>query len=82
MVNNAVPPPPPPAPVTYHVLINEIQQGPFSISQLQTMVQEKTLVRNTYVWKQGMAQWDHAGNQADLARLFASVPPPPPPSVK
>ncbi|MCC6972269.1 MAG: DUF4339 domain-containing protein, partial [Phycisphaerales bacterium] len=30
----------------------------------------------TLVWKQGMAGWASAGEQAELSGLFASVPPP------
>lgn len=76
---SAVPPPPPPAmAVTYHVLVNNVQQGPFDMNTLQQMVAQGTLTRETYVWKAGMAQWDKAGNCAELQSLFGSVPPPPP----
>lgn len=76
---SAVPPPPPPAmAVAYHVLINNVQQGPFDMNALQQMVAQGTLTRETYVWKAGMAQWDKAGNCAELQSLFGSVPPPPP----
>ena len=46
--------------------------------QLQQMVQSGQLTQSSYVWKQGMANWDMAGNIAELAPLFGSVPPPPP----
>ena len=76
---SAVPPPPPPAmAVAYHVLVNNVQQGPFDMNTLQQMVAQGTLTRETYVWKAGMAQWDKAGNCAELQSLFGSVPPPPP----
>ena len=76
---SAVPPPPPPAmAVAYHVLINNVQQGPFDMNALQQMMAQGTLTRETYVWKAGMAQWDKAGNCAELQSLFGSVPPPPP----
>jgi hypothetical protein len=44
------------------------------------------LTPQTYVWKQGMANWELAGNVAELTGLFAppapgSMPPPPPPTV-
>ena len=48
------------------------------MQQLQQMVQSGQLTQNSYVWKQGMANWDMAGNIAELAPLFGSVPPPPP----
>ena len=56
------------------------------MQQLQQMAQSGQLTPQTYVWKQGMANWELAGNVAELAALFAppapgSMPPPPPPTV-
>ena len=78
---------PPPIPnVQYHISINGSQEGPYNMQQLAQMVQNGQLTQQTYVWKQGMAQWEFAGNLAELATLFApptpgSMPPPPPPTV-
>ncbi len=75
---------PPPMPnVMYHISVNGSQAGPFNMQQLAQMAQSGQLTQQTYVWKQGMANWEHAGNVAELAALFAppvpgSVPPPPP----
>jgi membrane protease subunit (stomatin/prohibitin family) len=74
-------PPAPPVAVQYHVLINNVQQGPYDLTVLQQMTQNGQLTRQTYVWKTGMAQWDKAENCADLQSLFGAVPPPPPPFV-
>lgn len=77
---------PPPMPnVMYHISVNGSQAGPFNMQQLAQMAQSGQLTQQTYVWKQGMANWEHAGNVAELAALFAppvpgSVPPPPPPT--
>ena len=77
---------PPPMPnVMYHISVNGSQVGPFNMQQLAQMAQSGQLTQQTYVWKQGMANWEHAGNVAELAALFAppvpgSVPPPPPPT--
>jgi hypothetical protein len=78
---------PPPMPnVQYHVSMNGAQAGPFNMQQLAQMAQSGQLTPQTYVWKQGMANWELAGNVAELAGLFAppapgSMPPPPPPTV-
>lgn len=78
---------PPPLPnVQYHVSLNGTQAGPFNMQQLSQMVQNGQLTQQTYVWKQGMAQWELAGNIQELGTLFAppapgSMPPPPPPTV-
>ena len=74
---------PPPMPqVQYMVSANGQQSGPFNMQQMQQLVQNGQLNRNTYVWKQGMAQWEMAGNVAELSALFApasQMAPPPPP---
>ena len=74
---NAGTPPPPPA-VAFHVLINNVQQGPYDLSQLMQLVSSGQLGRDTYVWKPGLAQWDKAANCPELQNLFGAVPPPPP----
>ena len=76
--SSAATPPPPPMPVTYHVLVNNVQQGPYDLPTLQQMAQNGTLTRDTYVWKNGMPQWTKAGESTELQSLFSAVPPPPP----
>ena len=74
---------PPPIPnVQYYVSNNGQQMGPYNMQQLQQLAQSGQLTQQTYVWKQGMANWDFAGNVAELAIVFgppAGTPPPPPP---
>ena len=78
---------PPPIPnVQYHISVNGSQAGPFNTQQLAQMAQGGQLTPQTYVWKQGMPNWELAGNVPELATLFAppapgSMPPPPPPTV-
>jgi hypothetical protein len=78
---------PPPIPnVQYHISNNGAQAGPFNMQQLAQMAQSGQLTPQTYVWKQGMANWEQAGNVAELSSLFAppspgSMPPPPPPTL-
>ena len=76
-------PPPLPTAVQYMVAINGQQYGPYNMQQLQQMVQTGQLTPQTYVWKNGMAAWDIAGNLPDLVVLFvpsasSTIPPPPP----
>jgi hypothetical protein len=71
--------PPPPPQIQYSISVNGQTAGPFNWQQLQQMAQSGQLSINTYVWKQGMANWDLAGNVQELASLFAPPPPPPPP---
>ncbi len=72
--------PPPPPQVQYMVSSDGQQSGPFNFQQLQQMVQGGQLTKETYVWKQGMAEWVYAGKVQELATLFGTVPPPPPPT--
>lgn len=68
---------PPPPPITaYFIAVNGQQTGPFNLQQLQGMAQSGQLTRQSLVWKQGMAAWGAADQQADLAALFNAVPPP------
>lgn len=70
--------PPPPPQIQYSVSVNGQTAGPFNWQQLQQMVQNGQLTKNTHVWKQGMAGWETAGNVQEIANLFGAVPPPPP----
>jgi membrane protease subunit (stomatin/prohibitin family) len=70
---------PPPVPqIAYSVSINGQTSGPFNMQQLQQMAQNGQLLTNTNVWKQGMPNWELAGNVQELASIFGAVPPPPP----
>ena len=74
----AAPVAPPPLPVakSYFVAVNNQQAGPFPLDELQRQAQSGQLTRATLVWTQGMAQWSAAGEVAELAGLFAHMPPP------
>ncbi len=74
--NNQMPPPPPS--VLYFLAVNGQQTGPFNMQQLQQLVMNGQLQRNSFVWKQGMQNWEEAGKLIDLQNLFGAVPPPPP----
>jgi hypothetical protein len=69
--------PAPPATVNYHVMINNQQQGPFSMGQLQQMTSSGSLTEDTMVWTNGMAGWEMAGTQQGLQNLFTGSTPPP-----
>ena len=71
----------PPSPISlieFFILINNQQNGPFSLNKLKELVINGTINRDTLVWKNGMANWDNAKNQVELTNLFNSPPPPPP----
>lgn len=81
-MQNAMNTPPPVPNVQYYISFNGAQAGPFTIPKLTEMVQSGQMTAQTYVWKQGMANWELAGNVQELAELFTTpgnTPPPPPP---
>jgi membrane protease subunit (stomatin/prohibitin family) len=69
-------PPPLPASARYHVAMDGTAHGPFDLDALRQLVGDGRLARASMVWKSGMAEWGTAGDQPDLAPLFADRPPP------
>lgn len=61
--------------VQYFIGINGQQYGPCNWNKLQQLVQQGQLTQQSYVWKNGMAQWEFAGNVAELAPLFQGTAP-------
>ncbi|MCU0286772.1 MAG: SPFH domain-containing protein [Acidobacteria bacterium] len=72
-------PPPIPGSAQYYAVVNGAQAGPFTMDALRQMVNQQTLTRDTFVWKQGMATWVKASELPELASLFTPPPPPGPP---
>ena len=61
--------------VQYYIVINGQQYGPCDWNKLQQLVQQGQLTQQSYVWKNGMAQWEFAGNVTELAPLFQGTAP-------
>ena len=61
--------------VQYYIGINGQQYGPCDWNKLQQLVQQGQLTQQSYVWKNGMAQWEFAGNVAELDPLFQGTAP-------
>ena len=73
---------PPPMPVTiqYFYAANGQQAGPVTLEQLKTLFANRTVNKNTLVWKQGMANWSPLKEVEELKTfLGGSTPPPLPP---
>jgi membrane protease subunit (stomatin/prohibitin family) len=73
----SVPPPPPLS--QYFVSMGGQQAGPFDMNTLKQMIAQNQINKETFVWKEGMANWIAASQVPEVAVLFGSVPPPPPP---
>ena len=70
------PPPPPQPSVAWMIAVNGQQLGPYNLMQLQQMAQSGHLNAATYVWRQGMPNWELAGNVPELSSIFSPVVPP------
>jgi hypothetical protein len=56
----------------YHILINDIQKGPFSIEELKKI----ELNKSTLVWHKELEDWTELQNIKELNILLESTPPP------
>lgn len=61
--------------VQYYIGINGQQYGPCDWNKLKQLVQQGQLTLQSYVWKNGMAQWEAAGTVTELAPLFQGTAP-------
>lgn len=73
---------PPPMPQhVYHVAVNGQAAGPYDAATLKQMAGNQQLTKDSLVWTQGMANWEKAGNIAELQSIFGSGMPPVPPKI-
>ena len=54
----------------YHINVNNINYGPYSLQQLSNMIPTGQFTNETMVWCEGMSQWDYAANISELNQLF------------
>lgn len=71
--------PPMPPVLAFFVAVNGQQSGPFDINTLKQMVTQNQFTKESLVWREGMANWQVAGQLPELNNVFGSVPPPVPP---
>lgn len=60
----------------YYAVIDGSQSGPYSLAEMSRLIAEKKIVKETYIWKPGMSQWELAENVGEVLRLVAITPPP------
>jgi len=61
----------------FFVHLNGQQMGPYPMATLKEGAQSGQFTAQTPVWKQGMAEWQPAGQIPELQALFQSATPPP-----
>ena len=68
---------PPPIPQSvYYIAVNGQPNGPYNIQTLAQMTGRKEILPTTLVWKDGMTQWERAGQVEELKPLFGNTMPP------
>lgn len=75
-------PPPMPVQVHYFYAANGAQQGPVTFDQLKALFANRTINRESLVWKQGMSNWAQLQEVEELKSfLGGNTPPPLPPTA-
>jgi hypothetical protein len=63
-------------PRLYYAALEGRQAGPFSETEIVRLINEKRILRETPVWRQGMTQWKAAREVPEILRIIALGPPP------
>jgi membrane protease subunit (stomatin/prohibitin family) len=74
-------PPPVPGAVKFFAVINGQQAGPYDTEALKQLISSGQFLKETLVWKEGMANWTKAVEITEIAVLFSATPPPLPPQI-
>ena len=73
-------PPPMPAAIQYFYAVNGAQAGPVNLQQLQNLFANRTVNKDTLVWKAGLTEWTALQQVEELKSfLGGNTPPPLPP---
>ncbi len=81
MQQGGVIPPSMPVAVQYFYAANRQQSGPVNFEQLKVLFANRTVNKDTLVWKQGMANWTTLKEVEELKAFLGSNTPPPLPGV-
>lgn len=73
-------PPPMPVQTLYHYALGGTQHGPVGLEQLQALFANRTINRDSLIWKQGMAAWTPLKEVEELKSFLGGSTPPPLPT--
>lgn len=59
-----------PGEISFMVSVGGQEAGPYTILELQQFVATGEFTPEVYVWRDGMPQWEFAGNVPELANIF------------
>ncbi len=74
-------PPPVPVQVSYFYAVNGQQTGPVSFDKLKELFANRTINRDSLVWKQGMSKWANLKEVEELKSFLGGNTPPPLPTT-
>lgn len=74
-------PPPVPQQVLYHYAVNGQTMGPVSFDRLKELFANRTINRDSLIWKPGMAGWSPLQEIEELKGFLGGTLPPPLPSA-
>ena len=63
-------------PQFYYAIIDGNQAGPFSEQELSRLIADRKVVKETYMWKPGLSNWQIAEKMPEILKLVALAPPP------
>ncbi len=70
-------PPPIPVQIMYHYAVNGQQLGPVTFDKLKELFANRTVNRDTLIWKQGLANWSPLQDIEELKAFLGGATPPP-----
>ncbi len=73
-------PPPMPTQVLYHYAVNGTQMGPVGFDKLKELFANRTINKDSLVWKQGMSNWAALKDIEELKVFLGGNTPPPLPT--
>ncbi|MDP5229526.1 MAG: SPFH domain-containing protein [Cellulophaga sp.] len=70
-------PPPIPTQTMYHYAVNGAQIGPVTVDKLKELFANRTINKDSLIWKQGMATWSALQEIEELKAFLGGNTPPP-----
>lgn len=79
-LQQAAVPPPMPTQIMYHFAVNHTQMGPVPFEKLKELFANRTINKDSLIWKQGMGNWAALQDIEELKAFLGGNTPPPLPN--
>lgn len=64
-----------PKSVEWYIAVDGKASGPYTESEIKSLLLEKKVTKDTMVWCAGMPEWQKAENTPNILKLIAQLPP-------